>query len=391
MHFEAIPLQEKVTETNVRVERLANRFVRSYDDALGRLRLGGRKGAYDDHRYEFAGGAKETLRKRHYDKSLRLLWKAERHASWMDFQDCTEEERQLWAVAERSLDEAQRKELDRMNSDEFRALLDREYTPRQKQALVNILALVGHGEAYAWMVSTELLNEVRSTGARAAMTMQVMEEAKHFLVLRELIRAFDCEVPRMSAWEYVLLERVFKAQGLEKFFGMNVLVEGFALSLFGMLANLPGMDILRLFHLDESRHTALPNNYFDEFPMARWHRRSPIRRAKRASLILPALPVLIQIEPDMAALGMDSFEFGGSMARKVLHLAGRVGFDLPVSNERFGRILNSVFNRYCFKTRPEHRWRDFLRVETTRGARERDAERIAFDLHAGANEDSGSA
>jgi hypothetical protein len=55
-----------------------------------------------------------------------------------------------------------------------------------------------------------------------------------------------------------MLERVLKARGVEKLFGMNVLVEGIALGLFGMLSHLPGLELLRLFHLDESRHTGLP-------------------------------------------------------------------------------------------------------------------------------------
>jgi hypothetical protein len=135
---------------------------------MGRLHLGGRKGDYDDIHYEFNGGAKDQIRKKHYDKSLRLLWKAEENAPWLDFR-----------------------------RDKIKA----EYTPRERQAIVNVLSLIGHGEAYAWLVSTELLNEVKSTGARGALTMQVLEEAKHFVVLRELLQAFDCEIPRMSIYE----------------------------------------------------------------------------------------------------------------------------------------------------------------------------------------------
>ena len=56
---------------------------------------------------------------------------------------------------------------------------------------MNLLTPVAHGEAYAWLVAADLLQDVKSTGARAAFTMQVLEEAKHFVVLRELIQAFD--------------------------------------------------------------------------------------------------------------------------------------------------------------------------------------------------------
>ena len=82
----------------------------------------------------------------------------------------------------------------------------------------------------------------------------------------ELVYAFECEVPRLPIWEYMLLEQPLKSKGLEKFFGMNVVEEGFALSLFGLLDEMPGLEILKMFHRDESRHTALPNNVFNERP-----------------------------------------------------------------------------------------------------------------------------
>jgi hypothetical protein len=112
--------------------------------------------------------------------------------------------------------------------------------------------------------------------------MQVVEEAKHFVVLRELIQAFDVPVPRLSAWEYLLLEGSLKARGLDKFYAMNVVIETIALSIFGLLADKPGLEVLRLFHLDESRHTALPDNYFKEFPMTAWQRSNPRARKGHA-------------------------------------------------------------------------------------------------------------
>src|SRR5690606_15778593 len=166
-----------------------------------------------------------TLRKKHYDKSLRLLWKAEDHAPFLGFRDCTAVEKQLHDMALRAMNDEERAQVSRLSTAEYKALLDREYTRREKEAIVSVLSAIGHGEAYAWLVSAQLLAEVKSTGARAALTMQVLEEAKHFLVLRELVRAFDVPIPRLSAPEYLMLEQVLKAKGTEKLFGMNVLVE----------------------------------------------------------------------------------------------------------------------------------------------------------------------
>ncbi len=380
MDFNKIELNPRVQEVHDQVEGMLNSLVRGYDATMGALRLGGRKGNYDDVNYEFNGGAKDDLRKKHYDKSLRLLWKAEDKAPWLSFSDCTNEELALWTMAEKSLDRQEIDELKRIRSEEFRIKINQEYTQREKQAIVNILSLIGHGEAYAWMVSTELLNEVKSTGARSAMTMQVLEEAKHFVVLRELIQAFECEIPRLPVWEYVLLERGFKSKGLEKFFAMNVLVEGFALGLFGMLSTLPGLEILRLFHLDESRHTGLPANYLKEFPLSTWQKKSPFRQAHRLSLILPVLPFAIHVESDLAELGIDSYDFFGATARKIFNLADRVGFQFPVSNEKVSALVNAIFNIGAGWSRPGHGRKDYIEAETTKGKSELEVEAEVFKL-----------
>lgn len=375
MDFSTIAIDPRVTERNHRIEEIANSAVRGFDQLMARIGLGGRKGYYDDEHYEFEGGEQHTLRTKHYDKSLRLLWKAEEHATWSSFRDCTKDEEVLLAMAKKALTKQERAMRARLASDEYAAQLDQLYTPRQKQAIVNVLSLIGHGEAYAWLVSAELLNEVRSTGGRAALTMQVLEEAKHFVVLRELIHAFRMPIPRLNAWEYVLLERIYKSQGLEKFFGMNVVVEGFALSLFGMMSQMPGLEILKLFHRDESRHTALPGNYLKEFPLSWWQRNDPRARTRRLVTILSALPVLVQVEEDLAVLGIDSFDLGGSLGRKVLKLSERVGYKLPMSYAQAGQVLNAVFNAYCRSTRPGWVERNFLVAETTAGEEELELER----------------
>lgn len=378
MQFQKLPTNEKVTRKNRQIEQLANRAVRGWDELKGKVGLTGRRAAYDDAAYEFVGGARDSLRMKHYDKSLRLLWKAEQVAPWSTFKDASRAERALLESAERGMTSTEKAALARFSTQEFRDLLDREYTPAQKRAIVAILSKIGHGEAYAWLVSASMLNEVKSTGARAAVTMQVVEEAKHFVVLRELVQAFGVPVPRQSAWEYLLLEGCLKAEGLNRFFGMNVLVETIALSLFGLLADKPGLDVLNFFHLDESRHTALPGNYFSEFPMSEWEKRSPRARVRRLMMLLPALPLLTYLEPELAEIGVDAFDFGGSVLRKAVRLSTRAGFYLPLSEEMTMKVLNDLFNRYCAATREGHQRRDFMTAETTRGEAAAAVEREVF-------------
>jgi hypothetical protein len=380
MKFNKIEVNQDAKRINGEIENYLNFVVRNIDRVLGVTGLGGRKADYDDEHYEFIGGANDELRKKHYDKSLRLLWKAEQHASWSTFHDCSKDEEMLLKMADQSLNEAEKKQMERMKSAEFKELLNREYTPAQKQAIVNILALIGHGEAYAWLVSNEVLRDVKSTGAKAALTMQVLEEAKHFVVLRELIHAFDMPIPRLPVYEYIMLETTLKSEGLEKFFGMNVLVEGIALSIFGALSKYPGLEILEMFHLDESRHCALPTNYLKTAPLTWWESNNPVAMFKRFFMVLPAIPLAFKMEPDFAELGIDVFDFGGSLVRKVINLAYRVGFNLPLPQENMKQLINFLFNAYCSATRDGHKYQQFLEREATTGERELAVEKEVFQL-----------
>lgn len=378
-----IALDQSFVDKVHHTERVVNKFVRGYDYWMGKLHLGGRKGDYDDINYEFNGGTNDTLRKKHYDKSFRLLWKAEENMPWSSFRDCTKEENELRELADQSLNSKERAHLKKMSTQEYKDLINKAYTQKQKQAIVNILATIGHGEAYAWMVSTEVLhNAVKGTGARAALTMQVVEEAKHFVVLRELIQAFDCPIPRLSIWEYMLLEGCLKARGIKKFFGMNVVVEGFALNLFGQMSTLPGLEILKLFHRDESRHTALPSNYLKDKPLTWWQSRSLPARLGRLFMIIPALPFVTYMEKDFATLGLDIYDFTGSMMRKVVHLSERVEFYFPLPGPVVLKLLNDHFNRMARKSRAHpHEFRNYHKVETTEGKTELQTEKEVFELN----------
>lgn len=375
MDLAPLPVNARALRINETVEALLNRAVRGVDEARVALGFSGRKAPYSDADYEFHGGAGESLRKKHYDKSLRLLWKAENRAPYLDFRDASDDEKQLMQLAKQAMSDSESKAFERLSLPEYKAFLDRTYKREQKQAIVNILAAIGHGEAYAWLVSSELLNQVKSTGARAAVTMQVLEEAKHFVVLRELLHAFEVPIPRQSAYEYLTLEGVHRAQGLEKFYGMNVVVEGIALSLFGLMGDMPGLEVLRLFHLDESRHTGLPGNYLKEFPLSERDQKSLVKRWKRLLLAIPMVALIPLLERDLAVIGVDAFEFGGSVLRKITTLAERSGFLLPAPREKILSDLNDVFNFYCRLTRPGHEQRDFMSSDTTRGSSQLEVER----------------
>ena len=145
-------------------------------------------------------------------------------------------------------------------------------------------------------------------------------------------------------------------------------------------------------HLDESRHTALPHNYFHDFPMNAWQKYNPVSTTRRVLLLLPMIPLLLRLEGDFAVLGIDLFDFAGSVLRKVFHLSERVGFRLPLPEGLILRQLNNIFNRYCSLTRGRHEFRDFMAAEATIGEAELAVERSVFQLARGdrGEEDAGN-
>src|SRR6476659_9525249 len=108
MQFDKVRVSPTTTRNVRRVEAKANELLRGVDRVLGRLRLGGRKAPYDDLTYEFLGGPADTMRKKHYDKSLRLLWKAEDQAPFLGFKDCTVVEKQLHEMAFRGMNDEEK-------------------------------------------------------------------------------------------------------------------------------------------------------------------------------------------------------------------------------------------------------------------------------------------
>ena len=128
MQFNKIKLNPRAKAGHDRIEVRFNRVVRNYDRVKSAIGLKGRTSNYDDLNYEFVGGASDELRKKHYDKSLRLLWKAEVHMPWSTFKDATRDEAALAEMADKSLSKQERSQLKRIRSSEYRELLNKEYT-----------------------------------------------------------------------------------------------------------------------------------------------------------------------------------------------------------------------------------------------------------------------
>ncbi|MCA9906273.1 MAG: hypothetical protein KC547_20600, partial [Anaerolineae bacterium] len=234
---------------------------------------------YDDRTAEYNSNDMNVLFGRNYEKALANLWKAEEVAPYLGFHDASRADKvaagqgtvvgsaikDRHAKAALDVENAETQELvEYASSDAIRKEFEDAYSPEQREAILRIVSLLGHGEAYALYTSSTLLPLVRGTGSKLGMAMQVMEEAKHFAVLRAMLRNLG-GTRMLTASVRAVFETIARQRYYHKLFGMNIVLEGFATNLFAHFEDFPGLgDIMRAFHMDESRHVAFPQTYAAE-------------------------------------------------------------------------------------------------------------------------------
>jgi NAD kinase len=68
------------------------------------------------------------------------------------------------------------------------------------------------------------------------------------------------------------------------------------------------------------------------------------------------------------------------MGRKIINLAYKVGFYLPIPKDNLKQVLNAIFNSYCKVMREDYKYVDFLNCEATTGEEELEIEKEVFQL-----------
>ncbi len=334
--------------------RAGGGVARLYRANEGRLRRRFEKRSpmnYDDRTATFHGGDMARLLGRNYEKALRNLWKAEIVAPYLGIHDASTVEK-----AARQSDGGELSAmLESATSDSVRRELAERFSPEERRALWRIISLIVHGEAYALYTSASLLPVVEGTGAKLGMAMQVMEEAKHFLVLRAMVTTVG-ELHPATDSARILLDNIASQEPYAKLFGMNVIVESVATSIFSRFADYPGLcHILPHFHRDEARHCGFAKSYADAGGVPASVTRSMSERRRRMRLIVPALPVIFDYKADFETLGYDVFEFFGKFLSKVTRLAEDARLPLHLPRTELLARLNLLANAWVYHFEPE-RW-----------------------------------
>ena len=135
--------------------------------------------------------------------------------------------------------------------------------PEEKRdAALQLLSILLWGELAAWAISADLAERIEDVEAKMAATSQAHDEARHFYVLRDYIKALGVEVPPLGGVARRLLLDILQTDSLvHKLIGMQLMVESNALSIFKGLAEAklePVLtELLPYYERDEARHVGL--------------------------------------------------------------------------------------------------------------------------------------
>lgn len=134
--------------------------------------------------------------------------------------------------------------------------------PDKKESALKILSVLLWGELAAWAISADLAERIDDVEAKMAATSQAHDEARHFYVLRDYLRALGEPIPRLGGIGRTLLVSILETPSLvHKLIGMQLMVESNALAIFRGLveSNLEPVlaELLPYYEKDEARHVGL--------------------------------------------------------------------------------------------------------------------------------------
>ena len=132
----------------------------------------------------------------------------------------------------------------------------------RKESALKILSVLLWGELAAWAISADLAERIDDVEAKMAATSQAHDEARHFYVLRDYLRALGEPVPRLGGIGRRLLLSILETPSLvHKLIGMQLMVESNALAIFrGFVESRlePVLaELLPYYEKDEARHVGL--------------------------------------------------------------------------------------------------------------------------------------
>ncbi|HTE54065.1 MAG TPA: ferritin-like domain-containing protein [Kofleriaceae bacterium] len=181
--------------------------------------------------------------------------------------------------------------------------------PEKQAALGRLFAIIMWGELAAWKISAQLADELVPLEAKMAATSQAHDEARHFYVMYDYLRALGYVPRTIDRSSRKVLDLVLETDSmLEKLIGMQLMVETLALTIFQLVREAevePVLgDLLRYYERDEARHVGLGIQHLPQ--LMRQASRLQTARAIVFQLRIAGwtLRGLKDLEPDLRVLGI---------------------------------------------------------------------------------------
>ena len=181
--------------------------------------------------------------------------------------------------------------------------------PEKQAALGRLFAIIMWGELAAWKISAQLADELVPLEAKMAATSQAHDEARHFYVMYDYLRALGYVPRTIDRSSRKVLDLVLETDSmLEKLIGMQLMVETLALTIFQLVREAevePVLgDLLRYYERDEARHVGLGIQHLPQ--LMRQASRLQTARAILFQLRIAGwtLRGLKDLEPDLRVLGI---------------------------------------------------------------------------------------
>ncbi len=240
-------------------------------------------------------------------------------------------------------------------SDIYAKLTEREKEKLNHQVSAWVLSQFLHGEQGALLATAQIVNSVPGYNAKLYAATQVVDEARHVEVyeryLREKIEVrYPCNRHLRALLDTILQDSRWDM----KFLGMQIIVEGLALSAFQMIKQTTTEPLLReITHyvmLDEARHVAFGvlalSNFYVEMPESeRVDREDFIYEAARLMRdrflfqeVWERTGLPVQECMDITLHNEGQKMFRGLLFSKIVPAVKKIGLLTPKTRERFAEL-----------------------------------------------------
>lgn len=222
--------------------------------------------------------------------------------------------------------------------------------PAHAAALARVFEIILWGELAAWKISAELADEIVPLEAKMAATAQSHDEARHFYVMYDYLRALGYTPTRIDAYSQRVLDLTLGARSLvHKILGMQLMLETIALTIFAEVRESkvePVLaELLHYYEKDEARHVGLGTQFLPTLLRRQTSLEAADTMLFQARLVFWSTASLKAMERDLHVLGIEAprlIERGKRIQGKAYAEMWEQLGGAPASNEWINRVLNGV-------------------------------------------------